>query len=50
MAASRCPVREDFDPLAPEFLADPYAVRAGAGAAGSGTVTAAAAPPAACWR
>ena len=28
MAASRCPVREDFDPLAPEFLADPYAVLA----------------------
>ena len=28
MAASRCPVHEDFDPLAPEFLADPYAVLA----------------------
>ena len=23
-----CPVHEDFDPLAPEFLADPYAVMA----------------------
>ena len=28
MAASRCPVHEDFDPLSPEFLADPYAVLA----------------------
>ena len=28
MTASRCPVREGFDPLAPEFLADPYAVLA----------------------
>jgi cytochrome P450 len=28
MTASRCPVHEDFDPLAPEFLADPYAVLA----------------------
>jgi cytochrome P450 len=28
MAANRCPVHEDFDPLAPEFLADPYAVLA----------------------
>src|SRR5690242_6193902 len=24
----QCPVREDFDPLSPEFLADPYAVLA----------------------
>lgn len=24
----RCPVRPDFDPLAPEFLADPFAVLA----------------------
>ena len=23
MAATGCPVRESFDPLAPEFLADP---------------------------
>ena len=28
MTASRCPVHEGFDPLAPEFLADPYAVLA----------------------
>ena len=28
MAASRCPVHEEFDPLSPEFLADPYAVLA----------------------
>jgi cytochrome P450 len=28
MTASRCPVHEEFDPLAPEFLADPYAVLA----------------------
>ena len=28
MAATGCPVHEDFDPLAPEFLADPYAVLA----------------------
>ena len=29
MAATGCPVHEGFDPLAPEFLADPYAVLAG---------------------
>jgi cytochrome P450 len=29
MAATGCPVHESFDPLAPEFLADPYAVLAG---------------------
>ena len=28
MAATGCPVHEGFDPLAPEFLADPYAVLA----------------------
>ncbi len=28
MTANRCPVHEDFDPLAPEFLADPYTVLA----------------------
>jgi cytochrome P450 len=28
-AAPGCPVNESFDPLAPEFLADPYAVLAG---------------------
>ena len=28
-AAPGCPVDESFDPLAPEFLADPYAVMAG---------------------
>ena len=28
MTATRCPVREDFDPLDPVFLADPYAVLA----------------------
>jgi cytochrome P450 len=28
MAATGCPVHESFDPLAPEFLADPYAVLA----------------------
>jgi len=28
MTASGCPVHEGFDPLAPEFLADPYAVLA----------------------
>jgi hypothetical protein len=28
-AASGCPVRQDFDPLAGEFLADPYTVLAG---------------------
>src|SRR6266581_7843217 len=28
MAATGCPVRESFDPLAPEFLADPYTVLA----------------------
>src|SRR5215831_14779868 len=28
MTASRCPVHERFDPLAPDFLADPYAVLA----------------------
>jgi cytochrome P450 len=28
MNSATCPVREDFDPLAPEFLADPYAVLA----------------------
>ena len=27
-AAPGCPVDESFDPLAPEFLADPYAVMA----------------------
>jgi hypothetical protein len=27
--ATGCPVREEFDPLSPEFLADPYAVLAG---------------------
>jgi cytochrome P450 len=26
---SACPVHEGFDPLSPEFLADPYAVLAG---------------------
>ena len=34
-AAPGCPVRESFDPLSPEFLADPYAVPGGA-AAGRG--------------
>jgi cytochrome P450 len=28
MAATGCPVHEGFDPLAPDFLADPYAVLA----------------------
>jgi len=28
MAAKGCPVHEDFDPFAPEFLADPYTVLA----------------------
>src|SRR5260370_4447978 len=29
MEATGCPGHESFDPLAPEFLADPYAVLAG---------------------